>query len=129
MHKHGLMAFLSCWILLLCHAATAQEGHPFNGTWRGEISSAAAGPTPVVIIMNYNGDTITGMINPGRNSYPFKSAVHDAPNWRITVNAENRQAETITFNGVMDDIGSRNRRIDGTWHQNDSDYTFHIARE
>ena len=126
--NQGMLAILACCVAFMVPTDFAQEGHPCNGTWRGEISRGAQ-TSAVVIIMNYNGDTITGMINPGRNSYPFQKAEHDAPAWKITVTAENRQAEAISFSGVMSDIGARNRVIDGTWNQGGQEYSFHIARE
>lgn len=106
----------------------AQEGHPYKGTWRGR-ATAGAETLPVVIIMDYDGDKLTGMINPGRNSYPFTSVVHDAPNWTLTVAATNKQNEAITFTGVMHDIGSVNRYIDGRWQQAGKEYEFRITRE
>jgi hypothetical protein len=106
----------------------AQEGHPFDGTWRGELNRNGES-LPVVVIMDYDGDNITGMINPGRNSYRFSEAEHDAPNWRVTVNTENRQGEAVMFTGVMHEIGARNRYIEGSWNQAGMEYAFRITRE
>lgn len=115
-------------LLLLCGTVTAQEGHAYEGTWRGTIGTGAAAKA-VVIIMDYDGDNIGGMINPGRNSYRFENALHDAPNWKIDVAAETREGEAISFTAVMQDIGSVNRFMEGNWTQNGQALPFKITRE
>ena len=122
---------IGSFLLTLTSPAFAQEGHPFDGTWRGELTRNGGNneSVPVVVIMDYDGDSITGMINPGRNSYRFDEAEHDAPNWRITVNTENRASEAVMFSGVMQEIGARNRFIEGTWNQAGVEYGFRITRE
>lgn len=106
----------------------AQEGHPYEGTWRGTATSGAES-LPVVIIMDFDGENLKGMVNPGRNSFPFTSVDHDAPNWKLTVAATNKQSEAIEFSGVMHEIGSPHRYMDGTWKQAGKEYTFKITRE
>lgn len=125
--------FLSATILLLlllpyAQGVLAQEGHPFTGTWRGRLIGAEEN-LPVLVIMNYDGDKLQGMINPGRNSYPFQTVEHDAPNWRLAVTAQNKQNQAISFTGVMHDIGSPVRYIEGTWQQAGKTYSFRITRE
>lgn len=115
-------------LLLLCGTVTAQEGHPYEGTWRGTIGTGAAAK-PVVIIMDYDGASLNGMINPGRNSYRFENATHDAPNWTIDVAAETREGEAISFTAVMQDIGAVNRFMEGNWTQGGQSYAFKITRE
>jgi hypothetical protein len=72
------MRILSTLVLLLsCCSAFAQEGHPYEGTWRGTIGDGA-NAKPVVMIIDYDGEQLNGMIDPGRNSYRFENATHDA---------------------------------------------------
>jgi len=115
-------------LLTACLPVLAQEGHPFEGTWRGTITKGAES-APVVMIMGYDGDNITGMINPGRNSYRFQQALHDAPNWALSVSAQTREGEAIEFTGVMHEIGAVNRYIEGTWTQGGQSWPFRITRE
>ena len=114
--------------LALALPAVAQEGHPFKGTWRGEIAMPG-GPQAIVIIMNYDGDNITGMINPGRRSFNFTSSELDAPNWRLSASATTRDGITVALNGMLHDIGAKNRYIDGDWEQGGASYPFRITRE
>lgn len=123
------MKFVSASFLLLsCCIAHAQEGHPYEGTWRGTIGEGASA-RPVVIVIDYDGEQLNGMIDPGRNSYRFENAVHDAPNWKIDVATQNRAGESIAFTAVMRDIGSVNRYMEGTWTQGGQQLPFRITRE
>lgn len=123
------MKFLSVFLLLLsCCPAFAQEGHPYEGTWRGTIGEGA-NAKPVVMIIDYDGNQLNGMIDPGRNSYRFENAAHDAPNWKIDVTTQNRAGERIAFSAVMHDIGSINRYMEGTWTQDGQELPFKITRE
>ena len=114
--------------VLFCGSVAAQEGHPYEGTWRGTIG-AGADAQPAVIIMDYDGNQLNGMINPGRNSYRFENATHDAPNWKIDVTTQNRDGEAISFSAVMQEIGSPNRFMEGTWTQGGKESPFKITRE
>ena len=68
----------------------------------------------VVLIMDFDGENLQGIINPGRNSYNFLAVTHDAPNWTLTVTVATRAAEEISFTGIMNEVGSVNRIIEGT---------------
>ena len=71
-----IFRFVSAVLFLLSSfTALAQEGHPYEGTWRGTIGSGA-NTKPVVMIIDYDGEKLTGMIDPGRNSYRFEDAMH-----------------------------------------------------
>lgn len=123
------MKFLAASFLLLsCCIAFAQEGHPYEGTWRGTIGEGASA-RPVVIVIDYDGEQLNGMIDPGRNSYRFENAAHDAPNWKIDVATQNRAGESVGFSAVMRDIGSVNRYMEGTWTQGGQQLPFRITRE
>lgn len=116
---------------LLCAAPWvlyAQEGHPYEGTWRGTIGSGEQA-RPIVIVMEYDGDAITGLINPGRNSYRFAEVEHDAPKWLLDVTATTRAGNEIAFSATMHDIGARNRYLSGNWHEAGQDLPFRVTRE
>jgi hypothetical protein len=128
------MALVICSRLLLLATlfasswASAQEGHPYEGTWRGTINMGATN-APVVMIIDYDGENLNGLINPGKNSYKFAAVEHDAPNCKLTVNAETRDSIPISFTAVMKDIGSVKRYMEGTWTQDGEEYPFRITRE
>ena len=78
--------------------ASAQEGYPLDGTWRGEWGQAGGEQTLAVVVMNWDGTTINGRINPGRNTINFTS-----------------EGETIVIDGVLSELGSYHRKLTGTW--------------
>lgn len=122
-------AFSSAVFLLLSSCvAFAQEGHPYEGTWRGTIGSGASAKS-VVMIIDYDGEQLNGMIDPGRNSYRFENATHDAANWKIEVATKNRAGEAVAFSAVMHEIGSPKRYMEGTWTQAGQELPFKITRE
>jgi hypothetical protein len=107
----------------------AQEGFPLDGTWRGEWGAPASAPNQVVIVMKWNGETVTGRINPGPNSIDFASARLVASDWGVHIEAESADGQRIRIDGTLEDIGSYNRRVVGTWQQGEATYNFHITRE
>ena len=79
--------------------------------------------------MKWNGETVTGRINPGPNSIDFSSARLEPSDWGVHIEAQTRDGEAIRIDGTLEDIGSYNRRVVGTWRQGDSTYDFSITRE
>jgi hypothetical protein len=97
------------------HSVQAQEGYPLDGTWRGEWGKEA---TVAVLVMNWDGKTINGRINPGRNTINFTKASLDAAIWQVHVEATSKEGQPIVIDGKLENIGSYNRTITGTWTQN-----------
>ena len=54
--------------------ARAQEGHPLKGSWIGTWTGNKTHGNDVVVVMNWDGKAITGMINPGTDNMPIKNA-------------------------------------------------------
>ena len=114
--------------LVVPSIALAQEGHPYQGTWRGTIGSGEQA-RPVVIVMQYDGDAITGLVNPGRNSYRFAEVEHDAANWLLDVTATTSDGVAIAFSATMHEIGARNRYLNGSWREAGQELPLRITRE
>ncbi|MDT8397905.1 MAG: hypothetical protein RQ899_04745 [Pseudomonadales bacterium] len=100
--------------VLQAFPALAQEGFPLDGTWRGQWGSEGE-KTLVVIVMAWDGEHITGRINPGRNAVNISAAELDASNWQVRIEATARSGEPIVIAGVLENIGSYQRTITGTW--------------
>src|SRR5688572_29136221 len=60
-------------IVLIAPFALAQEGHPAKGTWVGYWGPTAA-QNRLVIVMDWDGKNLTGVVNPGANAIPLKVA-------------------------------------------------------
>ena len=124
---------LSLVALALPTLTVGQEGFPLDGTWRGDWGATPTDRTPVVLIMKWDGANIAGMINPGPNSAPFTLAVLNPDTWTVHIEADDRvdggNPVTIVIDGQLDNIGSYNRTLEGTWRRGDVEGDFRIARE
>ena len=114
--------------LLLALAVGSQEGFPLDGTWRGEWGPAG-NKNPVVIAMKWDGKNVNGMINPGRNVVRFSGPVLEPSGWTMHIEASSVDGQPIVIDAKLDDIGSYNRTLTGTWKQAGVDHPFKMARE
>jgi len=115
--------------LMLAAPVSAQFGHPLKGTWIGEW-----GPNKehVVVELKWDGNMITGTINPGANGIPLKVATFDAPKWVVHFEADGKDragnAVHYVIDGKVDNIGAYARFISGTWTQGSVKGDFKITR-
>jgi hypothetical protein len=130
----------------------AQEGHPVKGTWVGFWGPAKVQQNRVVVLMDFDGKTVSGMVNPGANAVPFKTARLDItpgkpaakpgdlagePTFKVHFEAETKDPKggsiTIVADGTMQNVGLPNRSIAGTWVQTSGGKTvkgdFQIRRQ
>jgi hypothetical protein len=115
-------------ITLLTVCATtgaAQEGFPLDGTWRARLE----GNRTVVVIMKWDGEQITGMINPGPRAVRFGSATLEPSDWGVRIEATKSDGSAIVVAGTLVDIGSYNRRIVGTWTEDGATADLDLRRE
>src|SRR5947207_2565014 len=117
----------------LATAALAQEGHPLSGTWHGDWGPAPAQRNHLVLFMKWDTRNVVGTINPGRRAIALKSVTLDGSNWTVHIEADTKD-ETgnpvhIVADGKMDNIGSYNRSITGTWTQGNVKGDFKITRD
>lgn len=107
----------------------AQEGYPLDGAWRGYRIDADDQQSLVVMVMKWDGETVNGTINPGRDSIRFRAASLQPETWTVRIAAMDRDGQPIEIVGELTDIGSYRRRIAGTWTEGGSDYPFELTRE
>ena len=107
----------------------AQEGHPLTGSWHGEWHPAAGQKISIFMYMKWNSKTIEGTINPGRNAVPLRVADLDASNWTVHFEADTKDLKHIVIDGKLDNIGSYNRTIAGTWTEGAMKGDFKITRD
>jgi hypothetical protein len=109
-------------------AAVAQEGFPLDGTWRGEREGGGANGT-IVVVMQWDGRKITGVINPGPKSVPIAEAKLIPQGWRVTISARTASGRPISFEGVIGDLGAYDRNLEGTWKEGGRSYHVRMVRE
>jgi hypothetical protein len=110
-------------------ALWAQEGHPLTGSWHGEWHPAAGQKIPILLYMKWNSKAIEGTINPGPRAIPLKVADLDASNWTVHFEADTKDQKHIVIDGKLDNIGSYNRTITGTWTEGATKGDFKLTRD
>jgi hypothetical protein len=115
--------------LALGMAALAQEGHPLTGSWHGDWGTSPTQRNRVVMSMQWDTKNIVGKINPGPNSIPLKVATLDPSKWTVHFEADTKDSIHIVIDGKLDNIGSYNRTITGTWMQGSTKGDFKLTRD
>jgi len=113
--------------------AGAQEGHPLTGSWHGSWGPNATDRHPVLLYMKWNSKEIEGTVNPGPNGIPFKVATLDPNNWTVHFEADGKDKSGnpvhIVIDGKIENLGSYNRTITGTWTQGSEKGDFKVTRD
>jgi hypothetical protein len=124
------LAFLAAY-LSLGAMAFAQEGHPLKGSWSGDWGSTAAQRSPLLIVMDFDGQ-ITGMINPGTDNLVIKNSTLDPKGWVVHLEAEakDKSGQTVKFvlDGRIDSLALYNRSIKGSWSSQTGKGDFKVTR-
>jgi hypothetical protein len=123
--------------VVMCMAVPAlvigQEGHPMTGSWLGDWGPSATERHRVVIDMKWTGTTLAGVINPGPRAIPFRVATVNPDNWSVRIEADAKDAQgravTHVIEGTLDNLGSYNRGISGTWTVGATKGDFRIRRQ
>jgi hypothetical protein len=102
-------------LLLAAGVAGAQEGFPLDGTWRGVSPGAGGVQRTIVLIMQWDGKSITGTVNPGRNGTDFTGGKLNPEGWKFTFDAKDAKGGPIRFEGVIQDLGKYDRLLVGKW--------------
>ena len=119
-------------VVALAAGAWAQEGHPLAGTWHGSWT-ANGKQMPVVLYLKWESRRISGMINPGPDAVYLHVATVDPADWAVHLEAEGKDASgkavPIVVDGKIDEIGSYNRTLSGTWMQGSQKGEFKLTRD
>jgi hypothetical protein len=138
--------------------AIAQEGHPLRGSWRGDWGPSATHRNPVVLVLDWNGTNITGVVNPGPTSSALKVARLDItpgtparqavaaqgntpaqpavaavpPVFRVhfEFDVRDRTGNTLTYtvDGTLEDVELPSRSLVGTWNHGNVRGDFRVRR-
>jgi hypothetical protein len=109
--------------------AVAQEGFPLDGTWRGERKADGGTAASLVLVMEWDGKQVTGVVNPGPKSLTIKEGRLDPEGWKVSLVAESATGQKATFEGTLGEIGSYHRHVSGTWTEGGRAYNVRIVRE
>ena len=117
-------------LLLTVPATQAQEGHPLVGTWQGNWGVEN---NFLTIIMNWDGQRISGIVNPGPNSSRIESVFLESSNWHVEMDLpikdEAGNTETLQLDGRLEEVVSRTRSLNGTWRYQGRNGRFTLTRQ
>jgi hypothetical protein len=120
-------------VALLALPLLAQEGHPLVGTWRGTWGPSTEERHDVTFVMEYDGKTVTGIINPGFESMRLSKVTLDPASWTVRFETEAKdksgKAIPVVIDAKFEDITNRHRSLVGTWTQGTTKGDFKITLE
>ena len=126
------MILLTLGVLAGAVSLAAQEGHPLTGSWHGQWVNGAQ-KNNVVLFLKWDTRNIIGTINPGPNSMPVKSATLDPEKWMVHLEGDGKDkagtAVHVVIDGKLENLGSYNRTITGTWTQGAATGVLKVTRD
>jgi hypothetical protein len=136
MMKAGTVARIAARLVvgfMLALPVAAQEGHPMDGSWVGDWGPTKDQRTRVVVAMEWTGKELIATINPGQNAIKAKVARVNPVDWSVHIEADGKDAQgrpvAYVIDGKVDDIGTYNRSIAGTWNAGATKGDFSITRQ
>ena len=127
----SLALSLAC--LAAAPPAVAQEGHPLKGSWIGTWAGNKIHGADVVVVLNWDGKSITGMINPGTDNMPIKNATLNPEGWVVHFEADAKEKSgavlTYVIDGKIANIHLPKRTVSGTWKNPKESGAFNIERQ
>lgn len=128
-----LALVLSCSPLAAASAAAAQEGHPLKGSWLGTWAGNTSHGPDIVVVLNWDGKAITGMLNPGTDNIAIRNATLDPEGWVVhfEADAKDKAGRGLTYvvDGKIENLHLPGRAIVGTWKNQHESGEFKIARQ
>ena len=128
----ALTVLLTLAVVSLGAPITAQEGHPLKGSWLGTWGPSKVHSNDILVIMNWDGKTISGMINPGTDNIPIKNATLNPEGWVVHLEAEFKdKAGPVNYvlDGKIEGLAFHNRSVTGTWKSQRESGKFKISRQ
>lgn len=121
-----------CLMLGLSAAVSAQEGHPLKGSWIGVWEGNNVHDEFVLLVLDWDGESISGTINPGTENIEIDNAELNPEDWSVRIEADTEvDGRTINYEiqGTIENLALPNRQIVGTWRHQDGSGNFEISRQ
>jgi hypothetical protein len=129
----SLVLVVALLMSVLAAPAAAQEGHPLKGSWLGTWSGNTTHSPDVVLVLNWDGKAITGIINPGTDNLAIKNATLNPDGWIVHLEADAKDTSgrvlTYVIDGKIENLHVPNRGIVGKWKNQKESGEFKINRQ
>jgi len=116
-------------VLMAAAMVHAQEGFPLDGTWRGQRQAGTEAPVTIVMVLQWDGNKVSGVIDPGPKAIKIAQAELIPQGWQVKIQAHTPAGEAISFTGVIGKLGAYDRTISGTWLEGGRSYHVRMVRE
>ena len=130
--RKALCAMIGAVAVLGAAAAPAQYGHPLKGSWSGDWGIDDDNRSRLLLVFDWDGEAITGAVNPGPNAVPIRVASLDPSTWTLRFEAvgEDPDGNPVRYvvEGELQNIGSYNRTLTGSWTQGGATGDFTLMR-
>ncbi len=129
--KHFVLAALIA--LATSLTAFGQEGHPLKGSWIGTWAGNQVHGDSVLLVLDWDGKNVTGVLNPGTDDIAITKAALDPNGWVVTIEADAKDksgaALHYVIQGRIEDLELPNRTIVGTWKHQRGNGEFQVSRQ
>ncbi len=119
-------------LLTLSTFTFGQEGHPLKGSWIGEWSGNESHDEFVLLVLDWDGKNVTGIINPGTDNIEIDKVELDPSDWSVTIEADTEvdgKALNYEITGTINQLELPTRSINGTWKSESGSGDFQISRQ
>ena len=125
---------LACFTISTITRVAAQEGHPLIGTWSGDWGPSGSERKPALIVLEWKTTTLSGVINPGdADEAKIRVGTLDSTKWAVHLEADSKDDRgnpvKVVIDGKLENIGSFNRTLTGTWTRGSVKGNFKLTRE
>jgi len=110
--------------ILMSTVASAQEGHPLKGSWIGEWAGNETHGDFVLLVLDWDGKNVTGVINPGTDNMTIEKVNLDPSDWSITI-----ETSGYVLEGSIQELELPTRSITGTWKNGNRSGSLAISRQ
>ncbi len=110
--------------ILMSSFASAQEGHPLKGSWIGEWTGNETHGDFVLLVLDWDGKNVTGVINPGTDNMNIEKVELDPADWSVTI-----EANGYVLEGTIEQLEIPSRSISGTWKNGNRSGNLAISRQ
>src|ERR1700730_9137591 len=128
-------------VLAMVVPALAQMGHPLKGSWSGDWWLKKGDENHVLLDFDWDGKTLKGMLNPGTDNAVLQKLTLDPPTggvakamdpWLLHFEADikDTSGKTVHYavDGKLQNIGSYNKFVTGTWGVGTQKGEFKVVR-
>jgi hypothetical protein len=129
-------------VLALALPAFAQWGHPLKGSWSGDWWVTKGKETHILLDFDWDGKALKGMLNPGTDNASLQKLTLQPPPienvskaqdpWTLHFEADVKDSAGkpvhYVADGKMQNLGSYNRFITGTWTAGTQKGEFKVTR-